>query len=86
MAIPLSPLLAKLVLRLNPFSRILIVCKGYNEDYENFTELVWEDDKHLDFCEPFDFLEWDGKILKVWLNEIVIEKYYLKDLNGFCFQ
>lgn len=25
------------------------MCKGYNEDYENFTELVWEDDKDMDF-------------------------------------
>ncbi len=45
MAISLSPFFAKLILRLNSFSRILVVCKGYSEDYENFTELVWEDDK-----------------------------------------
>ena len=25
------------------------MCKGYSEDYENFTELVWGDDKNLDF-------------------------------------
>ena len=49
MEIPLSPFFAKLILRLNPFRRIFVVCKGYSEDYENFTELVWEDDKYLDF-------------------------------------
>ncbi len=49
MEIPLSPFWAKFILRFNPFRRILVVCKGYSEDYENFTELVWEDDKFLDF-------------------------------------
>lgn len=49
MQIPLSPFFAKLILRFNPFNRILVVCRGYSEDDENFTELVWEDDKDLDF-------------------------------------
>lgn len=45
----ISPLLAKLILRFNPFNRLLVMCKGYNNDYENYTELVWHDDKDLDF-------------------------------------
>lgn len=49
MEISISPFLAKIFLRINPFKRIFIMCKGYSEDYENFTELVWEDDKYLDF-------------------------------------
>lgn len=49
MEIPLSPFFTKLILRLNPFRRVLVMRKGYSEDYENFTELVWEDDKYLDF-------------------------------------
>jgi len=49
MEIKLLPFLAKLILRLNPFRRILVMCKGYSEDYKNFTELVWGDDKYLDF-------------------------------------
>ena len=49
MAITLNPSLAKILLRINPFRKILVVCKGYNEDYNNFTELVWEDDRDLDF-------------------------------------
>lgn len=49
MNIRIHPLLAKIILRFNPFSKILVVCKGYNEDYDNFTELVWEDDKDLDY-------------------------------------
>ena len=49
MAITISPFLARIVLRLNPFRKMLVVCKGYSEDYGNFTELVWEDDRDLDF-------------------------------------
>ncbi len=49
MEISLVPFLAKIILRFNPFRRAFVMCKGYCEDYENFTELVWEDDKHLDF-------------------------------------
>ena len=49
MEIPLSPFFAKLILRLNPFSHVFVVCKGYSEDYDNFTELVCGDDKNFDF-------------------------------------
>lgn len=49
MAINLSPKLVKLILRFNPFIRLKVMCRGYSEDLENFTELVWEDDKYLDF-------------------------------------
>jgi len=52
MEIKLSPFFAKLILRIVPYRlshRILIMCRGYSEDLENFTELVWEDDKYLDF-------------------------------------
>ncbi len=49
MAINLSPQFAKIVLRFNPFIRLKVMCRGYNEDLENFTELVWQDDKNLDF-------------------------------------
>ena len=49
MGISISPTLAKFILRLNPFSRLKVMCLGYDEDFELFTELVWRDDKHLDF-------------------------------------
>ena len=49
--ITISPFFAKLILRFNPFHRMLVMCRGYNEDYKNFTELVWEDDKNLDFSD-----------------------------------
>ena len=47
--ITLTPLLAKLILRFNSFNRFKVMCLGYGEDFEQFTELVWEDDKNLDF-------------------------------------
>lgn len=49
MEIPLSPFFAKLILRFNSFSSMIVMCRGYSEDDKNFTELVWEDDKYLDF-------------------------------------
>jgi len=49
MAINLSSILAKIILRFNPFTRLKVMCRGYNEDLKNFTELVLEDDKYLDF-------------------------------------
>ena len=57
MEISVHPFLAKIILRFNPFGRILVVCKGYGEDYENFTELVWEDDKNLDFYDKETYPE-----------------------------
>jgi len=48
-SITINPFLARIILQFNPFRQIFVMCKGYNEDYDNFTELVWEDDKDLDF-------------------------------------
>ncbi len=62
MEIPLSPFFAKLILRLNPFSHVFVVCKGYSEDYENFTELVWGDDKNFDFYDRETYPEF-----QLWL-------------------
>ncbi len=33
--------------------------------------------------EPFDELEWDGKVLDVWLNNEKIESYMFSELKGF---
>ena len=57
MEISLTPFFAKLILRINPFRKILVMCKGYSEDYENFTELVWRDDKDLDFYDSETYPE-----------------------------
>jgi len=57
MTISLSSKLVKIVLRLNPFIRLKVMCRGYNEDLKNFTELVWEDDKYLDFDDKETYLQ-----------------------------
>jgi len=49
MEIKLSPFFAKIILFINPFNRLKIMCLGYSEDLKNYTELVWQDDKDLDF-------------------------------------
>ena len=33
--------------------------------------------------EPFDFLEWDGKVLEVWDENKVVEAYKYNDLRNF---
>ncbi len=49
MEINLLPTFAKIILFINPFTRLKVMCRGYSEDLENFTELVWKDDRDLDF-------------------------------------
>jgi hypothetical protein len=51
MEIELSPFFAEIILRFNPFRRLKVMCCGYSEDFENFTELVWQDDEYLDFTD-----------------------------------
>lgn len=63
MEIQLSPFFAKLILQLNPFNRLLVVCRGYSDDYENLTELVWKDDRHLQFYDRKSYPEF-----QLWLH------------------
>ncbi|OGZ45785.1 MAG: hypothetical protein A3C84_00735 [Candidatus Ryanbacteria bacterium RIFCSPHIGHO2_02_FULL_48_12] len=49
MEIPLTPFLAKIILRFNPSNHWKVMCLGYGEDFEQFTELVWRDDRSLNF-------------------------------------
>ncbi len=63
MEIRISPFFAKFILRLNPFSHLLVVCRGYGEDYENLTELVWKDDKYLEFYDRKTYPEF-----QLWLH------------------
>lgn len=51
MEIKLSPVFARIILQFNPFHRFKVMCLGYSDDFENFTELVWQDDKYLDFSD-----------------------------------
>lgn len=63
MEIRLSPFFAKLILRLNHSNRLLVVCRGYSDDDENFTELVWEDDKNLEFYDRETYPEF-----QLWID------------------
>ena len=63
MYLKLTPTLAKFILRINPFRRIKVMCRGYNDDDENFTELVWEDDKHLCFKDRISYPEF-----QLWID------------------
>lgn len=54
-----------------------------------FQEFQYQYDKIYSYfkttCESFDFLEWDGDILQVLKEDIVIERYSLKDLKNLVF-
>lgn len=43
MEITITPFWAKIILILKISPRIHIMCRGYSEDYDNFTELGLED-------------------------------------------
>jgi len=58
MEIKITPFLAKLILKFNPSRKVLVMCKGCGEDYDNFTELVRGDDKYLDFFDKETYPEY----------------------------
>lgn len=62
MEIKFPPFFAKIILRFNPFGRLKVMCRGYSEDFENFTELVWSDDRGLDFYDKKTYPEF-----QLWL-------------------
>jgi hypothetical protein len=71
-AIPLTTSLAKIILRFHGVAgrlsstiacRSLVVCRGYNEDDENFTELVWKDDQDLNFYDKDSYSDF-----QLWLR------------------
>ena len=75
MATTIKPFLAKIILRFNPFRKILVVCKGYNEDYGNFTELVWKDDKNLDFYDNETYPQFQLWVMwKIFLKQCRAKK------------
>ena len=38
-----------------PENKFLVVCKGYGEDYELFTQLNWDEDKEFDFIKDTQY-------------------------------
>lgn len=65
--LPLTPFLAKALLRFNRCDRFKVMCLGYGEDFEQFTELVWEDDKDLDFHDQDTYPKF-----QLWYDETVV--------------
>jgi hypothetical protein len=55
--------LAREVLRFNPWPRLKVMARGYNDDDKNFTELVWEDDKDLVFNDKVSYPQF-----QIWIN------------------
>lgn len=51
----------------------------------NHTKLQSQYDKIYSYfrttCEPFDFLEWGGKVLQVWDGNTVVEVYHLPEMG-----
>ncbi len=56
-AIPLTPAEARVALWENDSPHVKVMCRGYNDDDENFTELIWEDDWDLDFNDAVSYPE-----------------------------
>jgi hypothetical protein len=55
--VTVTPNVAKFVLQHNTSIKLLVMCRGYNENDDELTELVWEDDKDLDFHNKIDYPE-----------------------------
>lgn len=63
MAIRIPAFLARFALWMQELTGgYLVMCRGYNEDDANFTELVWQDDKDLDFLSTQDYSEF-----QIWI-------------------
>jgi hypothetical protein len=63
MIIRIPRIFVKLVLYFTSFfndNKIILVCKGYNEDYENYTGLYFEEDKEINSFDDIyeDFQLW----------------------------
>lgn len=50
-----------------------------------YKNLQSQDDKIYSYfrttCEPFDYLEWDGKTLQVWDGNTIVEVYRRKEIG-----
>jgi len=39
-------------------NKVILVCKGYGEDWDYYTGLYWQEDKNINFKEYDDFQLW----------------------------
>lgn len=51
----------------------MVMCRGYGEDYENLTELVWQDDKNLDFYDRETYPEF-----QLWRRSFIYQDSFGK--------
>ncbi len=64
---PLTPDEARAALQSNQDPNALVMCRGYGDDDENFTELVWDDDFELDFRDSISYPEF-----QLWIRRKAI--------------
>lgn len=50
------------LLKMIRYQKIVLVCKGYGEDYELYTELSWEEDSELEFKNDTQYQDF-----RIWL-------------------
>jgi hypothetical protein len=70
MEIKINKYFVRLLLYLSNFlpqNMVLVVCKGYGEDYELFTQLNWEEDNELDFVGDNNY-----KDFQLWISKFKI--------------
>jgi len=56
-AVSLSPTQAREILLRNTSPNLLVMCRGYNDEDDQFTELVCEEDQDLDFDDLVSYPE-----------------------------
>ena len=44
-------------------NNLVLVCKGYDGDYDLYTGLYWDDDKYIDFKREVDYEDF-----RLWIN------------------
>ena len=44
-------------------NHFIVVCKGYDEDYDNYTGLYWDEDKYIDFKDDEQYSDF-----QLWIN------------------
>ncbi len=57
LTLQLTPVLARAILKCNTSPDILVMCRGYNDEADQFTELVWRDDADLEFEDQASYPE-----------------------------
>ncbi len=73
---PLHRRLARTFLWLRTAPFVFVMCRGYNEEDDVFTELVWEDDRDLEFRNKDSYPEF-----QLWIFPRFLAHYFRNLLN-----